>query len=789
MRLFSSSTTASLVILYALAIAPLVQSQDRPRRVDGAGGDWTVPERVEVKTGRMTNEPVVRIGLTTGARSVSISTAAPSLQCTAIDGHATPLNVARVRVDARSIGPAPVAVTTYRVELAGYTTQAAAELDAKEIREQSSEAVTVTAGAAPNTWKLQIGEPKIARAEAEELQARLDDQGVGNATIAISAPPAPAGPTPEALATRAKTANGIKPVVYSFSPSREISVSTGAGSAMTSRAPLAFGSDGDGKAPVVYNNSPYRGKIEVFANSSGSLTVVNVVSMEDYVKGVVPNELPPGSFPALEALKAQAVAARTYAVKNIGQFASEGFDLLPTTRSQVYRGYGSEQPLSSRAVDETRGIVATYQGEPINALYTSTCGGRTEDAGNIFNHPEPYLRGRECSLEGQSEFTPFTIKTERDVSEIKNEANSAFVRAAAVLSVFGFPLGSDRLNDDWLNGPTAQMEVRNWIAGVSRLTHQPVPAMGDDVTNPAGFSTALVLALYGDNRADTLLDAADANYNLAFRDGQDVPERNRADVAMLVRDGVLSLGADASLRPRGPMARGRMLHAVYRALDQRNLLPLQKGTTKPSGPAGLVFRVVKGRDQTVKVSTNAFLFRAFGDGLFQVRAVAVMGGEPVVYHSNAAGEVDYLELRPSPSGGSAERVSNYTNWSKDMSLSAVRSRLARWSHGIGTLNDIRVAQQGSSRRVIDLELIGSTGTGHLRGGAIRSALHLSDQLFVIDRSYNGGGQPVSFTFIGRGLGHGVGMCQVGAYGMAKAGLNFERILKAYYSGIDLTKMY
>ena len=72
---------------------------------------------------------------------------------------------------------------------------------------------------------------------------------------------------------------------------------------------------------------------------------------------------------------------------------------------------------------------------------------------------------------------------------------------------------------------------------------------------------------------------------------------------------------------------------------------------------------------------------------------------------------------------------------------------------------------------------------------MRSALRLSEQLFVIDRQYDGNGQPVSFTFTGRGLGHGVGLCQVGAYGLARAGLNYEKILKSYYTGIDLTRMY
>ena len=66
---------------------------------------------------------------------------------------------------------------------------------------------------------------------------------------------------------------------------------------------------------------------------------------------------------------------------------------------------------------------------------------------------------------------------------------------------------------------------------------------------------------------------------------------------------------------------------------------------------------------------------------------------------------------------------------------------------------------------------------------------LREQLFVIERNYDDNGRVESFTFLGRGWGHGVGMCQVGAYGLAKQGFTYDQILKAYYSGIDLTRIY
>ena len=77
----------------------------------------------------------------------------------------------------------------------------------------------------------------------------------------------------------------------------------------------------------------------------------------------------------------------------------------------------------------------------------------------------------------------------------------------------------------------------------------------------------------------------------------------------------------------------------------------------------------------------------------------------------------------------------------------------------------------------------------MRGGRIRSALGLREQLFVIDRKYDADGRVAGFVFTGRGWGHGVGMCQVGAYGLARQGWSYEQILKAYYTGIELTRMY
>jgi stage II sporulation protein D len=182
------------------------------------------------------------------------------------------------------------------------------------------------------------------------------------------------------------------------------------------------------------------------------------------------------------------------------------------------------------------------------------------------------------------------------------------------------------------------------------------------------------------------------------------------------------------------------------------------------------------------------LFRKFGDASFPVREAAIVGGEQVRFQTDGTGAVIYLEIEPTDMPTSAENMSPFSNWSTTLSASAVQSRLSRYVRGIGTLYDVNIKQKGYSRRAVELEIVGSNGVKSLRGGKIRSALRLNEQLFVIDKRYNGG-QVASYTFTGRGWGHGVGMCQYGAYGLAKMGVKYDAIIKHYYTGVELTRAY
>jgi stage II sporulation protein D len=801
-------------LLSPLTFSSATFAQDRLRQLPvetGTQQSWPVDQDSIVKKSAkakdqvtLSSEPVMRIALSTGTRTASISTTARLLNVSEFGARALPLETARVRVESRMLSPSrPANDRAFDLEVGRSLPRDDADKMVIQIHQLAGIEARAVPEAAADKWKVVIRSQSPE--EADELSAKLEDAGFevllsGGAGLKGPAPvvkdqndagrmPANLRQDAGAPATTAKVAstNKVRLTSRAAAPGRElIAFASGAAPLLHSSAPLTFASSDEAAAPVRFNDKPFRGKIEVFANTRGALTVVNIIGIEDYVRGVVPNEL---SYPAIEALKAQAIAARTYALKNRGQFASEGYDLLPTTRSQVYRGLTSETSITSRAVDETRGVIATYNGEPINALYTSTCGGRTEDAENIFNDSVPYLRGRECAVEGKAAFAPFTIKSSRDLFEIKDEKDLASARDAALLAINGLAVPLDKVSSSWLSSHVSESEVREWLNVVARLSRNASFKPPDDVTKPPGFSTALVAAVYGDGRADTLLNSADSDYLLGFRDGEQTPAANRADVAMLLRDGALSLFADATLRPKEIMSRARVLHAIARVSEARNLLALQKGTSRPASGGVMMLRSNKGKDMPLIVSREAFLFREFGDSLFQMKSLALVGQEPVVFHVSAKGEVDYLEVRPAANGAAADRFSSLTNWTAELSLGAVQARLGRSVRNIGAITDLRIAARGSSRRAIDLEVVGTQGLGHVRGGRIRSALGLKEQLFVIDRIYNEADHVAGFIFTGRGWGHGVGMCQFGAYGLAKQGLTVEQILKTYYTGIELTRMY
>jgi stage II sporulation protein D len=174
------------------------------------------------------------------------------------------------------------------------------------------------------------------------------------------------------------------------------------------------------------NGGAYRGNFELRPGTSGGVTAVNAASIDDYVQGVVPGEMP--SLWPDEALKAQAVAARSYALAT--DAGGDVFDQYPDTRSQVYYGVSHEQVSTNNAVRATSGEVVKYGGVTIPAFFFSTSGGETENIENVWygSAPRPYLKGVEDPYDGiapRHRWT-FTFTTRQVQSRLRGYVKGKF---------------------------------------------------------------------------------------------------------------------------------------------------------------------------------------------------------------------------------------------------------------------------------------------------------------------------------------------------------------------------
>ena len=156
--------------------------------------------------------------------------------------------------------------------------------------------------------------------------------------------------------------------------------------------------------PLIYNGRKYRGNLELH-NVFGKIYIVNVLDLESYLLGVVPNEIPAGWN--IEALKAQAVAARTYTVYHLTRVKRKMriYDLDSTTNFQVYKGLSSEKRSTTKAVHSTKSQIMTYENEPILAYFHSTCGGKTISDKYVWKGNDlPYLKAVKCDYCKKSKY-------------------------------------------------------------------------------------------------------------------------------------------------------------------------------------------------------------------------------------------------------------------------------------------------------------------------------------------------------------------------------------------------
>jgi peptidoglycan hydrolase-like amidase len=466
-------------------------------------------------------------------------------------------------------------------------------------------------------------------------------------------------------------------------------------------------------APLEIETRAYRGALEVFGNSRHTLTVVNELPLEDYLRGVVPNELNPAAFGQMEALKAQAVAARTYIQRNLGQYSREGYDVCATDTCQVYFGAKTEDPLATQAVMATRGVVATYDGKPINALYSSTCGGRTEDAEKIFNDKVPYLVSTSC--------------------EYKHPA--------------ALPFESSRSIANWKEGVLAVARVSNFTEAARFMG---VPGRGEPPsTEPAALATFIRETFY----------------------------------PSVVTTSDLSFAREQGLVPAdGPVSTSDVL---FRLIDKKSAFEWQQGVLV-SLEGRRMRLLVNGQPKDFALAPDALIYQRMGEDRLPLRQGSWIGGELVDFRSEGD-TIPMLVYRINFANPAADRYSRLALWQVHKTRAELDAAFRTLA--VGEFTDMRVLERGLSERPVSTEIVGSSGRRAVPALRLRTLLGLRDSLFSFDIERNAAGSILGMTFFGRGWGHGVGMCQVGAFGMALDGASYEEILKKYYKGIELKKLY
>jgi stage II sporulation protein D len=277
----------------------------------------------------------------------------------------------------------------------------------------------------------------------------------------------------------------------------------------------------EGQGPIRLNGRAYRGRV-VVVGDRGGLTAVNHVALEDYLAGVVSAEMGRRDSSDLEALRAQAVVSRTFAVRNLGKRAALGFDLLATVVDQVYGGIGSETALGWEAVRDTRGEILTYDGSPIDAFFYSTCGGRTAAGTEVFvDADRPYLVSRsDRDPQGQAycrlspRFRWRVAWSGEQLRQVMRQSLPSVVGTAAeeAATVQGVRV-SGRTNSDRV-GRLAVALARNSIEVTGPAVRQVLRPVGEPLLRSAAFT--LTETRRG-GRLDTLVaDGSGAGHGVGF---------------------------------------------------------------------------------------------------------------------------------------------------------------------------------------------------------------------------------------------------------------------------------
>jgi stage II sporulation protein D len=715
----------------------------------GAPSVVTTPAPRAIPTpGIVVPPPVVRVGILTEVSRVSIG--ADSGVVVRVAGRMEPLRLSRATF--ASAATQPPSPPRYRVQVASLREESGARAIAERVQVTTGLVPTVEPSVVNATHQVRVGDYPT-RDDALRLVNRLGRSGLPSSFVVEERPEPGSGGRLRLLETGDEMEHAsIEPAVAAEMLSADA--------------------------------TPYRGLLEVRAAGEGVLTVVNTANIEDYLRGVVANELSPQAFPQAEALKAQAVAARSYVLNHKGEFEKVGYDICATPACQVYKGQSTETPGTDRAVAETRGLVATWHGRAINAYYTSTCGGHTEDAENMFDGEAiPYLKGVACAPESRAWST---LKTKAAPREVPGEASLG--RDLALLLALGV-LEPRAYSPPVLAGIPTDAEIKGWASRMeTALKRRACDAhVSSPLSRRSHFVQYVVGTLCWEERGKRLLAPQDTDYLLKVEDRDELGgEGERLAAAVLVQEGILSPFPDNTLRPGAPLTRGEAVTLLARAAEKAGL-PGLVGADFAGASEGQI-TVVRGESpESYPVDVSARFFRSLDGTPAAASELTLRVGDKVNFVLEN-GVVSFLEAEQTRKGAAADRTSRYYRWEVRLTPAEVAKSLARYGT-VGRVKDVVPRRVGVSGRVVELSVLGTDGEVVLKGVRVRWGMNLRENLFVVDRELDAKGQVERFVITGKGWGHGVGLCQVGAFGMAQAGATFEEILQHYYTGVVLQKAF
>jgi len=623
----------------------------------------------------------------------------------------------------------------YAVQVSSLSDQPSVEPFVEKLKSETGQRVDAVFDPASGFWAVLAGDFPDSTA-AEQFRGQLTQRGYGGTMLIVR---------------RASE--------QPFAKQHQIVDDEGEAYTIDGQSLLVMPAAGD---TISIDKKPYRTAARVWINTRGQFNVVNELSLEDYLRGVVPAEMGPKVFDELEALKAQAIAARTYAVRNLGQFRREGYDICPTPACQAYLGVSGEEAMSDQAVKETTGLIATYNGQPIDALFTATCGGETSDVGVMFpGRNEPYLKRERC--------------VELEMTSLPGRADSGMLseqqlNARLFAAVADLPLASAA----W-----SAAEVEQAVSRVVPGEARPRSSSRGDVL----VFLAQRLALERDARVLTLPE--DRKY--FFPQSGDPEQTPYLAAAFLVKFGFLPAQYIDRVDLAAAMPREELYGLLGSWLKKHGAMSEITGKISAVDGRRLTLKA-EGKNTAYALPDGIPIFRRLVDRWQEYRNVPVMIGDRAFLEVNGKKTPVALIVQANIDGASFDRTSSFANWTRSYRADELVASINK-RNAIKQLLNLRPLGADPAGRITALEVTAEGGrTFVLKGLPIRWSLNVPDNLFVFDKSTDPDGVD-RYTFFGKGWGHGVGMCQVGAYGMAFRGWKAEQILKRYYAGIEIIQQF